>query len=163
MPEKAKIYFRKEIFSNAFYVRGKAAPFEDIGNNQGLLVLDYSADADLIAALSQAAEAHRGGIVKISEAEYAEKKSRASLIPPRKRLPQHETLKVAPSPFSPRLQSAKAVEPVASEGLKPAEQMAQAINTVNGQEAAPPAPGEKPAETTTFKPATAKVKVESKP
>lgn len=72
-----KVYFNKHLIQNRFIVGGKAAPFEQIGDSQGLLVLD---DADpnhkeLIDALTQAAKEQRGGILKISEEEYLKKKA----------------------------------------------------------------------------------------
>lgn len=74
----AKLFFNKKIFSNAFIVGGKRAPFEHIGDNQGVLVLD---DADpnnkeMIDGLTDAAKQGRGGVLKITEQEYGDLKKK---------------------------------------------------------------------------------------
>lgn len=72
-----KSHYYKEIRSNPFIVHGTPVPFEDIGNNCGIIALDDSNpnDVPFIAALDEAAQGQRGGIVKVSEADYFQKKT----------------------------------------------------------------------------------------
>lgn len=68
----AKVFFNKKIFSNAFIVGGKRAPFEHIGDNQGVLVLDDAVpnNREMIDGLTEAAKQGRGGVLKITDQEY---------------------------------------------------------------------------------------------
>lgn len=74
-PAPQRVFFYKEIFSNVYIVNGKKVDFEQLDGNQGVLVLEVGRDSDLISALNDAARRQIGGIVKISEAEYAQKKT----------------------------------------------------------------------------------------
>lgn len=71
------IYFKKELISRRFIVAGAPVPFEALSGNSGVIALDSENDSALVAALTEAANNQRGGIVSISHQEYDDlKKSR---------------------------------------------------------------------------------------
>lgn len=74
-PTPEKVYFYKEILSNAYVVNGKAVPFEALSGNRGVIALDPENDMALVSALNNAASRHVGGIVKISAVQYTQKKT----------------------------------------------------------------------------------------
>lgn len=115
----AKVFFNKKIFSNAFVVGGKRAPFEHIGDNQGLLVLD---DADpnqkeMLDGLNEAARMGRGGVLKISEEEYNQKKKALPFDPSVNESKQRkQMLGVVPPQQKPRPKPVAASPVVRAEG-----------------------------------------------
>lgn len=74
-PPTPRVYFYKELFSNAFVVGGKPVAFEPLNGNRGVICLDPAKDQMVIDALTDAALKHRGGVVKIPYEQYMEKKS----------------------------------------------------------------------------------------
>jgi hypothetical protein len=78
-----KRHFAKEILGNRVQVAGKYVNFENVGSNRGVIALDpaVQADAEIIAGLDKIAAAGVGGVIAISEAQYAEKKSQAASRP----------------------------------------------------------------------------------
>lgn len=95
----ANKYFRKELFSSVFIVAGAPVPFEQLDGNRGVIKLDEEKDASLIAALNEAADRRRGGIVKITEQEYTEKKS---LHPLKASVQPSQKLRVVPPVVQPK-------------------------------------------------------------
>lgn len=75
-----KHFYLKELISNPYIIGGAPVPFEHVDDNRGVIALDDSVlgNSTLITGLDEAAAAGRGGIVKISEADYAKKKSERS-------------------------------------------------------------------------------------
>jgi len=68
-------FYRKEVLSNKLYIKatGAPAPFEDIGDDEGILSTDnpvYTNELDL------AASKHIFGIIPIDEATYQELKKK---------------------------------------------------------------------------------------
>jgi len=108
-----KHFFAKELVNNPYVVDGKAAPFQVYPGNTGLLELETGKDDKLIAALDEAAAKHRGGIVKLTEPQFAEKKNQLLSAPLPKPRPK-EMLRTAPrSPFDRKSDTAGAgAEPV---------------------------------------------------
>lgn len=77
-------FFTKELANNTFYMPDGKTPvnFEVFPSNVGVIALDTDKDAEIIAVLEDAASKRRGGIVPVSEAEYAEiKKNRGGSKP----------------------------------------------------------------------------------
>jgi hypothetical protein len=111
----SKVFFLKVILSNAFIVGGKPVPFEPIPGNEGVIALDPKENNDLITALSNAAANQKGGVVRISEAEYTQKKTAAALKPsaPRSR-DALRPMRNALSPFNMPTTAAKGAQPVSS-------------------------------------------------
>ena len=63
-------HFLKELPNQALFLpNGAKVPFEDIGGGYGLLA---TADQYLIAELDKAVRAHTGGVIPLTEAEYAQ-------------------------------------------------------------------------------------------
>lgn len=94
-PAPAKRYFFKELYSNSWFIGGKAVEFEQIDQNRGVLALD--ATDPLVSGLDQAAHDQVGGIVKISQEEYEKKR----LLHPFKQK-DPDRLQVAPRADQPR-------------------------------------------------------------
>lgn len=113
--EVPKVYFYKELLSNAFIVGGRAVPFEALDGNRGVIALDPGKDQMLIDALNEAANKHRGGIVKIPFDQYTEKKSLYPFSPSDPRL-KKDVLRALPSLQRNRPHNANAPA-VAGEGL----------------------------------------------
>ena len=109
----SKVFFLKVILSNAFIVGGKPVPFETIPGNEGVIALDPKNDSDLITSLSNAAANQKGGILRISEEEYTQKKTAAALRPsaPRSR-DALRPMRNALSPFNTPTTAAKDAQPV---------------------------------------------------
>jgi hypothetical protein len=105
----ANKWYYKELFSNPYLIEGAPAPFEQLEGNRGVLVLDTEKDGKLISALDEAAAKRRGGIQRISEATYIEKKN--NLLPPRLNAPsrQKDEIKVMPRDLSPQPKADAAV------------------------------------------------------
>lgn len=64
--------FKKAVISQPFRFNGAVVPFEHVGNNTGVRSLDETHDASLIAELDRAADARRGGIMRISAEIYSD-------------------------------------------------------------------------------------------
>lgn len=63
-------YFKKELLSNPVWLpSGGKFPFDNIGNNEGVLATD---DLILVTEAERAMAAHRGGIIEITVEEYDE-------------------------------------------------------------------------------------------
>jgi hypothetical protein len=145
-----KAYYFKEIANHPFIVNGAAAPFQLYPGNRGLLELTSPKDDMLIKALDEAAKNHRGGIIRLSEAQFLEKKSQLTSSPlPMQR--QREKLRVVPrGPLArskPKDMVAAGAEPVAKPAPIPLTRAAQkAIK-----------PGEAPV-VEGFRPATRRIK-----
>ena len=77
----SKACFGKELCSNIFYVAGAPVPFETLPGNHGVISLEIGKDDNLIAALNKAADASVGGIYRMTEAEFAQKKIAAASAP----------------------------------------------------------------------------------
>lgn len=99
-------YFRKELLTNAFYVGAAPVAFEQLDGNRGVLKIDVdSAQGDkrmgeVLTALLLAVAQQRGGVVRITEAEYIEKKNQFPYNPssPSATRSQDEKLRIAPRP-----------------------------------------------------------------
>jgi len=86
-------FFYKEIVSNKFLVKGKPVPFEVLDGNRGVIALEENEqNAETIKTLNESAG--RFGIVKISEAEYTEKKTAHPFNPSGRQSPLSERLRV---------------------------------------------------------------------
>jgi hypothetical protein len=109
------VYYFKEIYGSKYIVNGKAVDFEQLEGDQGVLMLEVGRDNELIHALNDAANRHIGGIVRINEAQYAEKKTQFGSVTSERRLPPgQEMLRVMQpvTPFGPR-------DPVPAAAAKP--------------------------------------------
>jgi hypothetical protein len=105
-----KVFFGKELLSNAFLVGGAPVPFEQLAGNAGVIELDTDKDKALVDALNVAAAKGRGGIVKLSEEGYNAKKKLAPLsVSPRHSGRRDETLRILPRDLSP-FRAAEAAE-----------------------------------------------------
>lgn len=101
--DTSKVHFYKEIFSNRYVCNGAAVDFEQLDGNRGVVELTPGQHDQLIQCLTDAAQKHMGGIVKISADEYAQKKTLYPLPPESVRRLQQEKLRVLPTrPFGPR-------------------------------------------------------------
>lgn len=75
-------HFKKFALTHKFLFKGKPVPFAPIGNNEGVGQFDDVIDAEVVAELDKAADARRGGIVRISaEAAEGSKKNSSPLTP----------------------------------------------------------------------------------
>lgn len=107
-------YFYKEIVSNRFLVKGAPVPFEVLDGNRGVIALEENEqNAPIIAELNKAAG--RYGIVKISEAQYQEKKTEHPLMQSKRSSPLDAKLRVVQTrpptnPFARRDADAAAAE-----------------------------------------------------
>lgn len=132
----AKVYFFKEIASNAYLVSGAPVQFEPLPGNRGSIALESPKDDTLIAALKDAATREVGGISSISESEYTEKKTLAAsmpLTPPRHK----EMLRPMPKgPFGRKVETAEAAEPVSRDGVPITDAAIRAANQANMTKAA---------------------------
>lgn len=104
-------HFAKEVLSNRYLVNGAPVPFEPLAGNRGVIALDDAnpQQAPLISALNDAAAQGRGGIVKISQADYEKKKlenSATLLTPSRRKSPLDAPLRIMPTQ-APRVQNAR--------------------------------------------------------
>ncbi len=103
-------FYTKELLSNAYLVNGARVPFESLANNRGALALDDTLPQHkpLISALDQAAAQGRGGINKVSEAEYLKKKQLNPLLstPSKRKSPLDAPLRIMPTQ-APRVQNAR--------------------------------------------------------
>lgn len=107
----AKKFFRKELVSNSFLVKGKQVPFEIVEGNRGLIALDETPEnADLISVLEGFSSKRKYGVVVISEAEYLEKKKLLKSVQPSKR--KLEKLKVMQPLLKPKSPSPEKAAPV---------------------------------------------------
>jgi len=98
-----KVFFGKEIYSNSYFVAGTAVPFEPLPGNHGVIALEPPKDENLIVALNQAADAHVGGIYRMTEGVYEAKKTAAQSQSSQPRLRGKEMLRNAPkNPFERR-------------------------------------------------------------
>ena len=79
----AKLFYLKEILSNPILVKGTTLQFENIGANRGVIALDSENTSDLpfIEALNGFAKRGVGGVIRISEADYTQKKMSPSPMP----------------------------------------------------------------------------------
>ena len=152
----SKVFFLKVILSNAFIVGGKPVPFEAIPGNEGVIALDMKESNDLITALSNAAANQKGGVVRISEEEYTQKKTAAGLkqSAPRSR-DALRPMRNALSPFNMPTTVAKGAQPVSATPVAAATPEATASTVAPAApvvEAAAPAP-----EAVAFRPATRRI------
>lgn len=70
MPDIPTQYFLKELPDQPLYLpSGQQVPWEHVDGDIGIL---QTTDVGLIFQLSNAASAHRGGVIKIDEAQYQE-------------------------------------------------------------------------------------------
>lgn len=154
----AKAYFYKELTSNPFYVAGGPVEFEALNGDCGILELESPQDDKLIEALTNAARNGVGGVVKFSESQYTEKKTRGpGPYSGRKK----ELLRVLPSQLGPFNKAKKAaaaapVEPVPA-GVAPVVPTAEAIAPFPTAPTAAPEPPLAPAPPP-FKPKVGRVK-----
>lgn len=98
----APVYFRKEIASTQFFVKGRAVDFELLDGNRGVGRFDPAKDAELIAGMNEAAAKHRGGIVKITAQEYEDLKKNHPYSPSSSNSGRNAPLRVMPSPPKPK-------------------------------------------------------------
>ena len=73
-----KQFYLKEILNNPFIGAGRTIEWQHLPGNRGLLETE---DETLIRILDEAAQKQIGGIVKLTEAQFAEKKSLAQSTP----------------------------------------------------------------------------------
>lgn len=64
--------FKKIVIQQPIIILGKKVAFQPVGNNEGILALDDTQDAALIAELDKAADTRRGGVSRISAEIYDE-------------------------------------------------------------------------------------------
>lgn len=158
----SKVFFFKAILSNALIVGGKPVPFEAIPGNEGVIALDPKDNSELITALSNAAANQKGGVMRISEEEYTQKKTAAAL---KRSAPRSgdalRPMRNALSPFNMPTTAAKGAQPVSGQTTAAAA-APEAAATKAPQPAAPavesaaPAPAAAPAEVA-FRPATRRI------
>lgn len=166
------LYWGKELFSNTWLIGGKPAPFEQIGGNHGLLALANTPEnKPLIDGLNDAATHQKGGIYKMSLADYEYKKKLKPLTQSDRKRPDMLQLRqsaVAPI-FKPQINEESPVAPAAAaagnQGFTPTEvpQPAKIITpaqpaTVAATDASPTAEGK-----SNFKPTTARASKKIKP
>lgn len=149
-----KTYFYKELAGNPFYVAGTPVPFEVLDGNRGVLELDTDnpKDQPLIAALNEAADKHRGGIVRINAEKYAQKKSQWPLKPSAGNLAQMLRAMQSAQSHSQRLKE-QAAAAAAKKAAPTAPPPPPKKNPVGGQESAPES----------FKPATRRLTLKQSP
>lgn len=65
-------YFKKTQIQNAFFAHGKRVEFEGVEENRGVLAIDDADESkrELLNALTAAANAHKLGVVAITESDY---------------------------------------------------------------------------------------------
>ena len=82
-PSPALSYFLKANLANPILVKGKAVPFEHIGNNWGVIALDQNKpeDRDAIEFMNGLTARGVGGVSKLSAEQYAQKKSQPASTP----------------------------------------------------------------------------------
>ena len=133
-------WYLKELLSTPVIVRGKSVTFEPLPGNRGLLALDSHNESErqLAEDLNRLADEQVGGVVKISQAEYEDKK-KAVLLTPSDKKP--EMLRVNPQTPFPLTKSATAA---LAEGANIASQPAPSGPTTptafpgpSGQDSAP--------------------------
>lgn len=73
--------FKKINVALPFNVNGKSVPFQQLSGNIGVIALDPAKDEVIIAALDAAADARRGGVVRIDAAELENLKKNRVLSP----------------------------------------------------------------------------------
>lgn len=73
-------HLKKELLTNSIKFNGKIIAFEAIGQNNGVIALDESQDAALIAELDRLADARKMGVVRISAEIYDSLKKKARSI-----------------------------------------------------------------------------------
>lgn len=78
-PDPTTRCFKKVNVALPFFFNGKPVRFEALGGNVGIITLNAPADDELIAALDQAADARRGGVVPITAQERDELKKNPPL------------------------------------------------------------------------------------
>jgi len=145
-----KTYWFKEIASNPVIVNGAPVQFQHVPGNRGLLELDAAQDDLLVVKLTEMAKNQIGGVVKLSEKEYAEKKSSVIATPSARPREMLRVVNPSPNPFpqgsSPS--TAATVAPPANPAEAPA----------GSAPAAPAAPAADPAApAATFRPAVRRV------
>lgn len=94
----SKSYFYKELLSNGAIVGGRVVPFEPLSGNRGVIVVDSDTQVDLLTGLELFANEHRGGIVKISEEEYTQKKTQFPPLPNSAASSRKSVLRAMPNP-----------------------------------------------------------------
>lgn len=75
-------YFKKELISNRVRTAsGDAIPFEDIGGDCGVIAVDDDDPVghEFYTTLSEKAAKRRGGVIKITQAQFDELKKKTSL------------------------------------------------------------------------------------
>jgi hypothetical protein len=159
----SKVFFVKELLTNAYLVGGKAVPFIALHNNRGIIELDTETDAVLATALSEAASKSKGGIVRVTAEQAEEVKKNSPPLNPSEPQKPKDVLRIMPDPkdlFRRRTTEADAapaaVDPslgaLLSKSKTPVpDAPAQATEAKNGKEAG----------SGKFKPATKKVTEEA--
>lgn len=105
-----KRFYRKEIWSNKFYVGGHPVEFfEPLDGNRGVGFID--ANDPLVPALDQAAHDQIGGIVRINEQEYEHLKKNHPNRPK-----AQDQLQIAPRQDQSPKKTGKAFQPPAPQG-----------------------------------------------
>lgn len=96
-----KRFFQKESISNPILDRkGKVIPFESLAQDMGVIALDTTSQADLIADLEDYAKRQVGGVVPLSsEAEYDDLKKK---LPWQPSASPSEQLRVMAPVFQPK-------------------------------------------------------------
>ena len=148
-----KVYFLKEILSNPVIIKGARVGFENVGGNQGVIVLDSATDSDkeFIAGLNDFAGRGVGGVVKINEVQYTQKKSSSELKPsarPKEMLRPRQTA----SPFLPVQPPAEAMAPKTAAPVNPSPAAELLLDTTNQGPIELPPIGDEP-----FRPATRRI------
>lgn len=107
-------FFLKELLSNPVWLpNGRQAPWEPVGDDLGVLATQ---DANLIFHLSNLAQRHVGGVVRIDEAKYQDiKKNSTGNVSPR-RLEREAISAATPAPSLSQLSPAPAAAPAAVVG-----------------------------------------------
>lgn len=126
-----------------FVVESKVMQFQALDGNVGVLCLTTGVDDAAIAALDKAADARRGGIVKITEAQLEELKKKLPLTPSvLKRKPMLQVWQNQPQRLKPKQPVAQPANAVAASKTSAPGVGSQAVGggTVAVSSAAVPAP-----------------------
>lgn len=100
-------FFVKEILANPLIYNGQQIPFEPVGDGDGLIGLDETRDAQLIAFLDGLADKRLGGVYRVSAEVAAELKKK----PRRLRRPADTALRLSPPSGPSRAPSARVAAP----------------------------------------------------
>ena len=141
--QSTKRCYKKVQINMPFIVDNKVMQFQALDGNVGVLCLTTGVDDAAIAALDKAADAKRGGIVKITEQQLEELKKKLPLTPfAPKRKPMLQLWQNQPPKLKPKLPVAPVANAVVASKTSAPGVGSQAVGggTVAVSSAAVPAP-----------------------